>query len=71
MSLWKNNAGLSDAITACVTYTVPMYTIPFLEKFKVPGFKYAHSFPTDSYRFLLLLPERRSVLEEDVLGKEE
>lgn len=26
-------------------YTVPMYMIPLLENFKVPGFKCAHSFP--------------------------
>lgn len=62
--LSRGGTGLHDAITACVIYTVLMYTIPFFffnRNLKCLG-QMLLSFPT-AYRFLLLLPERRSMPE--------
>lgn len=40
--------GLKETVSACVIYTVPMYTVPLLEKVQVPVFKSSHSFPHSS-----------------------
>lgn len=44
-SLPAFSLAFKDTVIACGSMPVPMYRIPFLQKFKVPGFIWAHSFP--------------------------
>lgn len=61
--------GLNDATAACVSTQFLCTRFLFHRNLKCLGSTRPLLSHTTAYRFLLLLPKRRSVLMEDALGK--